>query len=111
MNSPKYAKLEKSLETVQCPAGSLVCWDNRIPHATCEHLSGTDTREVVYCGFLPKIELNKKYVLLQAEYLRKNKPPPQYESSDKTETVDRDWEEDELNEEQRRALLFVDEDE
>jgi len=106
MNSPKYAKLEKDLETVQAPAGSLVCWDNRIPHATCEHLAGYDTREVVYCGFLPNLEINRKYVQLQQAEILKNAAPPSYASSDSKEKVDRDWEESELTPLQRRALLF-----
>jgi len=106
MNSPKHAKLEKELIAVQAPAGSLVCWDNRIPHATCDNLSGYDTREVVFCGFLPHIEINHQYIEKQRESIRKNKAPPAYESSDKNETVDLDWDDAELTEAQRNALLF-----
>jgi len=106
MNSPKYAKLEKELITIQAPRGSLVCWDNRLPHATCEHLSGFDTREVVYCGFIPHTEINAKYIQQQREVIGMNKAPPAYASSDDKETVDRDWDINDLSVGQRNALLF-----
>lgn len=78
LHSKKYAKLLNVLEPVNVPRGSLVLWDNRLPHATCDYLDGFDTREVVYLSYIPNIELNKKYHTLQSEHLIKNYYPPVY---------------------------------
>jgi hypothetical protein len=78
MNSVKYAKLQKQCEFVYAPAGSLVCWDNHIPHATCDLLSGNDSREVVYTSFLPDCDLNRQYAQDQWTALTKNRPPPAF---------------------------------
>ncbi len=51
MGDHAFDSLRKSLVTVQAPKGSLVCWDNRLPHATCASLDGNDSREVVFVGF------------------------------------------------------------
>ena len=75
MHSQSHYSLEKRLESVIAPKGSLVCWDNRIPHATSNILTGSDTREVVYVGWLPNVALNKKYCqeqLLQKDTFDKN---------------------------------------
>ena len=82
------------------PRGSLVLWDSRLPHATCEVLAGWDSREVVYTGFLPSTEINRRFVAAQAQAVRANVYPmygPQGEA-------DRDWVEEELTPEQRRLL-------
>ena len=44
-------------------AGSAVLWDNRIPHANAYRHDGNTPRIVVYCSFLPDVELNRRYVL------------------------------------------------
>jgi hypothetical protein len=54
-------KLRSQLETVLAPAGSMVLWDRRLPHATTPTLSPGRTREVVYTGFLPNVPLNQRY--------------------------------------------------
>jgi ectoine hydroxylase-related dioxygenase (phytanoyl-CoA dioxygenase family) len=79
MGGKSYTKLQKQLEvgpsaiytgrstslcvvwgqTVYAPRGSMVLWDYRLPHATSEVLAGNDSREVVYVGFLPSIEINE----------------------------------------------------
>ena len=46
-------------------AGSAVFWDNRIPHANSYKHHGPKPRIVVYCSFLPDIELNRRYVQKQ----------------------------------------------
>ena len=46
-------------------AGSAVFWDNRIPHSNAYRHTGDTPRSVVYCSFLPDIELNRQYVKRQ----------------------------------------------
>ena len=80
MGDHAYESLRKSLVTVQAPKGSLVCWDNRLPHATCARLDGADSREVVFVGFLPDIKWNRDYVQKQRECLLRCLSPPAYDS-------------------------------
>ena len=72
MHSKSHYALDKRLESVIAPKGSLVCWDNRLPHATSNVLAGSDTREVVYVGWLPNVSLNKKYCQEQLSLIRKD---------------------------------------
>lgn len=105
MNAKVHAKIEKRLQPVQAPRGSLVCWDNRLPHATTQHLSGSDTRECIYIGYLPKVPLNVKYHEHQFKNISTNIPPPAYiENAD--EKSDRDWEPGDLSDLQRRLIGF-----
>lgn len=55
-------------------AGSAVFWDNRIPHANAYRHTGTAPRVVVYCSFLPDIELNRVYVKEQLRKYYANEP-------------------------------------
>lgn len=89
MNSPSFSRLQKRSEFVYAPKGSLVCWDYRLPHSTCEKLKGNDTREVVYTGFLPDCEINRNYAKRQWEHIVKNMSPPAF---DLTENAGRNWE-------------------
>jgi len=65
LNSVQHDTLQRQCRPVVAPRGSVVFWDGRIPHATAMHLSGSDTREVVYCGFLPDVPLNRLYAARQ----------------------------------------------
>jgi hypothetical protein len=56
-------------------AGSAVFWDNRIPHANAYKHNGDCPRAVVYCSFLPDVELNRSYVKNQLSDFRRGKPP------------------------------------
>lgn len=56
-------------------AGSAVFWDNRIPHANAYKHLGEDPRVVVYCSFLPDVELNRIYVQNQLSDFLKGQPP------------------------------------
>jgi len=103
--SKSHSLLNKELQPINAPKGSLVCWDNRLPHATCQYLEGNDTREVVYIGWLPKTELNIKYCLNQLKNMQLNKAPPAYEDGD--EISDKDWHEDEFTDEQKKMLLML----
>lgn len=92
-----HISLGKKLEPIMAPRGSLVCWDNRLPHATCSKLAGYDTREVVYVGWLPNIELNKKYAKQQLINIKTNNPPESY-------LADKDWCNEDLTEAQWKML-------
>lgn len=98
MNSLSHASLRKRLEPIMAAKGSLVCWDNRLPHATCDKLAGTDTREVVYVGWLPNVELNKKFIKEQSMMIKSNNPPESY-------LADKDWEDDQLTDFQQKLLI------
>lgn len=76
LTSKSHAKLQTRLQCVNAPRGSLIFWDNRLPHATCAKLAGSDSREVIYLSFLPKIALNEAYAAQQLLHLRMNIPPP-----------------------------------
>jgi len=102
--SKNHTALSKLLETIQAPLGSLIMWDNRLPHATCEHLLGNETREVIYTAYLPDVTLNRAYWQEQAKNLGKNIHPPAYIKDPKA-VGDRDWDEKDLNELQKQLLL------
>lgn len=55
-------------------AGSAVFWDNRVPHANSYRNDSNVTRAVVYCSFLPDIELNRRYVQNQLKTWMSGRP-------------------------------------
>jgi len=103
MTDHSHDRLRKDLVTVQAPKGSLVCWDNRVAHATCSRLTGRDSREVVFVGFLPDVEVNRAYVREQYRCMLRGLSPPAY---DAVPVRGPDWKPDDLSEEQRRMLGF-----
>ena len=52
----------------------MVLWDYRLPHATSDRLEGSDSREVVYLGFLPSVEVNEVRVIYFLFFTIFNKP-------------------------------------
>mmetsp|Transcript_45850 Transcript_45850/g.139259 ORF Transcript_45850/g.139259 Transcript_45850/m.139259 type:complete len:407 (-) Transcript_45850:212-1432(-) len=48
-------------------AGDAVFWDERIPHSNSYRHDGCTPRAVVYCSFLPDVELNRSYARQQLE--------------------------------------------
>lgn len=94
LHSKSHYSLSKRLESVIAPKGSLVCWDNRLPHATSHILAGSDTREVVYVGWLPDVELNRKYCQEQLSNIR-------------NDIFDKNWKETDFNESQLRMLGII----
>lgn len=103
MHSKSYIGIQNKCVAIDVPAGSLVLWDNRIPHATCDKLSGYDTREVIYLSYIPNVPLNIKYIKSQSENLIKNIQPPSY-LKDETLNVDRNYDVKELSNFQRKML-------
>jgi hypothetical protein len=63
------------VQHIPVQAGSAVFWDNRIPHANSYKHLGKHPRAVIYCSFLPDIELNRKYVQQQLADFQQGKPP------------------------------------
>lgn len=104
MNGNVHKKVYDRLEPVIASAGSLVLWDNRLPHATSDDLIGFDTREVAYISYIPKTDINIKYLKDQSKCIKKNIPPPQYERCEYV--VDKDWIEDDLSEFQKEKLYL-----
>jgi hypothetical protein len=93
MHHQNHDKLRKRCQPLTyVPAGSLVLWDNRLPHATCNKLTSSDSREVVYCGYIPAIPLNLEYLKKQAHSIIHNA------------TSDRDWTINDLNNRQLTLL-------
>lgn len=52
----------KRFEHISCRAGDMVVWDYRIPHSNSYKNESDQTREAVYIGLLPNIELNREYI-------------------------------------------------
>lgn len=103
MHGLSHSVAQNQLITVQAPAGSLVIWNNNLPHATCEKLESYDTREVVYLTYLPtNIATNVKYWKDQKTNFIANVPPPSY--NDNSNQVDRDYSLYDLNEFQKQLL-------
>jgi hypothetical protein len=107
MNSKVHNKLNNRLQPINAPKGSLICWDNRLPHATSEFLSGHDTRECVYIGYMPSVPINVLYHSQQFNNIKINIPPPAFCDNKKNiECVDKDWKENELSELQKCLIGF-----
>jgi hypothetical protein len=60
MHSKSYVSLQKRVQPLNVPKGSVVYWDNRLPHQTCAKLTSFDSREVVYFSYLPNVPINAK---------------------------------------------------
>lgn len=95
MHGLSHTLVQNQLIPVQAHAGSLVIWNNNLPHATCEKLESYDTREVIYLSYLPtNFPINIKYWKEQKENFIANIPPPSY--NDNSNHVDRDYSLDSL---------------
>jgi len=103
MHGKEHSIAQSLLETIQAPAGSLVIWNNNLPHATCAKLESYDTREVIYLTYLPSnIKTNVEYWKQQKANFVANIAPPSY--NDDNFKVDRDYNIDELNQFQKQML-------
>ena len=103
MHDKSYAKLQKQCSAINAPAGSLIMWDNKLPHSTCEQLIGFDSREVIFMSYIPNVPLNIKYSEEQTKNFLLNIQPPSYIDSNCTK-VDRDYDISILTEFQRQIL-------
>ena len=75
MRPKEDADVMQSVEHISVPRGSAVLWDNRIPHANAYKNNSDDTRIVVYCSFLPDIQLNRDYASKQLDDYSNGKIP------------------------------------
>merc|ERR1711871_52294 len=64
-------------------AGSLVLWDNRIPHANSRFHEGDTPREVIYISLLPYIQKNISYVEEQLKNFKMGNSPSDFWQSRK----------------------------
>jgi Gig2-like len=62
----------------QYDAGSMILWDWRIPHHNTKTHTGDETRKVVYCGLLPEVPINQRYVNEQIKSIAKHTLPPDF---------------------------------
>ena len=62
------------VQHIPIKARSAVFWDIRIPHANSYQNKTNRPRQVVYCSFLPDIELNRSYVQNQLLAYQLNRP-------------------------------------
>lgn len=77
----------KAIQHVPVRAGSAVFWDTRIPHANSYKNTSDIARAVVYCSFLPDVEINRLYAEKQLEDYRKgNIPRDQWHDSSAKES-------------------------
>jgi len=90
--SPSFDKdLMKRIQHIPVKAGSVVFWDNRIPHGNSYRndptpesvndgennsiLGTSGSRAVVYCSFLPDVDINRKFVQRQLVDWMERRPP------------------------------------
>jgi hypothetical protein len=72
----RFAPATNRFEEVSFEPGDAVIWDSRIPHATAVSHGGTESREVVYSGWLPPIPENLAYAKEQARCVVAGEYPP-----------------------------------
>lgn len=101
MHGHEHTKVAKRLEAIDAPKGSLVLWDNRLPHSTCSELMSFDSREVLYMSYLPNTPINVEYHKKQKKNFVKNVLPPSCPDPAK---ADRDYDLDALSPFQRLML-------
>ena len=76
----KCCDLTDRMVPVLAPAGSIILWDNRLPHATAEQHDGPDTREVLFMTYLPDIPRNQAYASAQRNCFFSRTPPPDFKT-------------------------------
>jgi len=91
LNPNSHAKLWSRAEPVDVPAGSMVLWDNRLPHSTSDQLVSDDTREVLYFSYLPACPINLEYTRQQQWQLLHLLAPPQFVDRRPEGQLVRDW--------------------
>lgn len=73
------SRVFQSIRHIPVRAGDAIFWDNRLPHANAYRHLGTNPRSVVYCSFLPDVEVNHAYVERQLkDLLQRRKPSDQW---------------------------------
>eukprot|EP00977_Amphora_coffeiformis_P018602 scaffold6596_cov161-Amphora_coffeaeformis.AAC.19 len=76
------AAVMQRVQHIPVRAGSVVFWDNRLPHANAYRHTGAIPRVVVYASFLPNIPLNRAYAVRQwQQWLQGRTPNDQWISN------------------------------
>ena len=70
--------LVSRIEPVFATAGSIVLWDNRLPHGTAEENNTLDSREVLFMTYLPYIPRNTQYACNQLLHYQQGILPPDF---------------------------------
>ena len=69
----------RRMRHIPVAAGSAVFWDNRIPHANAYRNDSNHPRVVVYCSFLPDVDVNRPFAEDQRHnFLRLRHPSDQW---------------------------------
>ncbi|CAM9623358.1 unnamed protein product [Heterosigma akashiwo] len=69
------AEVLKRVTHIPVPAGALVLWDVRLPHANARRNDAAVPREVVYLGYLPDVAVNRAYAEHQLRRYRAKAVP------------------------------------
>lgn len=80
--------LVSRIEPVFATAGSIVLWDNRLPHGTVEQNTTFDTREVLFMTYLPYIPRNTQYAFNQLVHYQQGILPPDFIKNAKKGCID-----------------------
>jgi hypothetical protein len=95
------------IQHIAVRAGSVVFWDNRIPHANAYRHDGDEPRVVAYCSFLPNVPVNRQYAHQQlARWKRGLNPTDQWIEADHDDKNDHDAAAREQTEKQLRAMTL-----
>ena len=94
LKKTKHKDLWERIKFIQHPAGSLVFWDNRLPHCTApvNDRRGGEAREVFFSTFLPNVYPNTHFAQSQLHAFSHNRIPPEFEASVKKLNADADAE-------------------
>lgn len=85
LKQSKHPALWDQIEFIIHSAGSIVLWDNRLPHCTAPNnlRPSGEAREVFFSSFLPNIYLNTSYVSNQLQSFKLNQIPPLFREVNK----------------------------
>jgi hypothetical protein len=65
-------------EDILYDEGSLVFWDNRVPHMSSPEHNGDVPRKVIYANYLPDVPKNRSFMKEQKEAYLSNSIPPDF---------------------------------
>ena len=83
------ADLLNEMVHVPCKAGSMVLWDNRIPHANSRRHMGSEPRKVIYISCLPSVACNVEYIAEQRKRYNEGHLPVDFWHNQKEAAIQR----------------------
>jgi ectoine hydroxylase-related dioxygenase (phytanoyl-CoA dioxygenase family) len=97
----------KRFRHIPVRAGSVVFFDNRIPHASAYRNDSDQARAVIYCSFLPDVPMNRRYAERQLLlYKRRIKPDDQWINLSESKATEEPEGSNPLSELARKLLLL-----